>query len=300
MDLDPEPESPFDPDSDPGFDPLESGRFEPPDEPDDLPPVICWRCGKLVEPAHRCPHCRAKIGSEPAHLGPGGPGVPEEGPLDPIDAGKVAGRIIGIYACLMALSVAGGLVIRHMQKAGAGRPDLAPVLLIEVIDSFLVLAALVVVPTRRKFRSMTIGSRAAGWVAGGLLMTMGLAANFAYGRWLVTSLGLEIFKTDLVALFGWGPMLIGVICVQPAIFEELFFRHLVLDNLRETTGRETAVLVSAVMFGLAHIGTPLHMPVLILLGFILGYARILGGSLLLPMILHFLHNLSVLALSANA
>jgi uncharacterized protein len=84
--------------------------------------------------------------------------------------------------------------------------------------------------------------------------------------------------------------------VQPAIVEELFFRHLVLGSLRTTLGGHGAVWLSSVMFALAHIGTPISLPVLMVLGVVLGYARWGSGGLALPMVLHFLHNLFVLLL----
>ena len=86
-------------------------------------------------------------------------------------------------------------------------------------------------------------------------------------------------------------------CVQPAVIEELFFRHLLLGHLRPHVGMHGAVWVSAVGFGMAHLGNPVGWPVLILLGAGLGYARTLSGTLALPIALHFLHNLCVLALN---
>jgi membrane protease YdiL (CAAX protease family) len=85
-----------------------------------------------------------------------------------------------------------------------------------------------------------------------------------------------------------------LICVQPAIVEELFFRHLVLGVLRSNLGVHGAVFISSVMFALAHIGVPLSMPVLFVLGLGLGYARVASGGLLLPMAMHFVHNAVVI------
>ena len=55
-----------------------------------------------------------------------------------------------------------------------------------------------------------------------------------------------------------------------------------------------AVFVSSVMFGVAHVGSPLSVPVLVLLGFMLGYLRVFSGGLLLPMLVHFAHNAAIL------
>lgn len=53
-------------------------------------------------------------------------------------------------------------------------------------------------------------------------------------------------------------------------------------------------LTSSLMFGLAHVGQPFSIPVLILIGVTLGYARIHSGGLALPMLMHGAHNFVVL------
>jgi membrane protease YdiL (CAAX protease family) len=47
------------------------------------------------------------------------------------------------------------------------------------------------------------------------------------------------------------------------------------------------------MFGLAHLGVPLSVPILILIGVMLGYARVLTGGVCIPILLHFIHNMLV-------
>ena len=64
-------------------------------------------------------------------------------------------------------------------------------------------------------------------------------------------------------------------------------------------GGNAVVWITAVMFAAAHVGVPLSMPVLFVLGVLLGYARLASGSIYLPMVLHFLHNAVVMALNAN-
>ena len=82
-------------------------------------------------------------------------------------------------------------------------------------------------------------------------------------------------------------------CVQPAFVEELFFRHLALGTLRRFLAPGGAVLVSSLMFALAHVYRPLSFPIFVLIGMGLGWLRVLSGSLLLPILLHFLHNLII-------
>ena len=67
-------------------------------------------------------------------------------------------------------------------------------------------------------------------------------------------------------------------------------------HLRPHIGMHGAVWLTAVIFGMAHLGAIAGWPVLILLGAGLGYARVYSGGLALPILLHFLHNLAVLGI----
>src|SRR5581483_9169148 len=92
---------------------------------------------------------------------------------------------------------------------------------------------------------------------------------------------------------------VALVCLQPAVVEELFFRYLALGALRTVTGTAAAVLVSSVMFGMAHIFNPLGIPMLIVVGVALGAMRVASGGLLLPMVMHATHNAVVLFLAAK-
>ena len=88
-----------------------------------------------------------------------------------------------------------------------------------------------------------------------------------------------------------------LICVQPAVVEELFFRQMALGVLRRHMNVHLAIWVTGAVFALAHLGNIIGMPYLFLVGAFLGYARVYGG-LTLAMVLHFLHNLAVVAYDA--
>jgi len=122
-----------------------------------------------------------------------------------------------------------------------------------------------------------------------------IAYHFTLGNLLRpndTQLINDVFKDRYMAA-----LLLG--CLQPAIFEELFFRHLALRHFFNVMGVHSAVFISSLMFGLAHLGTPLSIPLLILTGLFLGYCRVLSGGLLLPITLHFFHNLAVMSLNGT-
>lgn len=91
---------------------------------------------------------------------------------------------------------------------------------------------------------------------------------------------------------GWIAILL--VCVQPAIVEEFFFRYIFLGHLRPHMSMHATVWLTAFVFGVAHLGAPIGWPVLIVLGAGLGYARVYSAGMTLPIVLHFLHNLAVM------
>lgn len=76
--------------------------------------------------------------------------------------------------------------------------------------------------------------------------------------------------------------------VLPAVLEEMSFRGILLERLRPF-GDRFAVLVSALLFGLAH-GNIIQIPFAFLLGLFFGYIVVRTNNILLAMLLHFLNN----------
>lgn len=89
----------------------------------------------------------------------------------------------------------------------------------------------------------------------------------------------------------------GAVILAP-IGEELFFRGLLQSGVKKLAfvrwgswqHRWIAIAVAATLFGLMHTVTPQHIPALIALGAILGYAYERSGSLVLPILVHMLFN----------
>jgi uncharacterized protein len=78
---------------------------------------------------------------------------------------------------------------------------------------------------------------------------------------------------------GWGDViLVLVVVVGAPVVEELFFRGLLLRALRDRFGPAPAVVVSGVLFGLAHF-EPLQLPVLAGFGVVLGILALRTGRL---------------------
>lgn len=82
---------------------------------------------------------------------------------------------------------------------------------------------------------------------------------------------------------------IGIVALITAISEELFFRGLVQRLLEERTSQHIAIWVTAVIFSAIHFQFLGFVPRLIL-GAMFGYLAVWSGSLLLPVIAHFVNN----------
>lgn len=181
---------------------------------------------------------------------------------------------------LVAALVARGSVSESEQNWGLMGCEAAFTLL--VFGAAVLIGRLPPHPTRPAVRTFA-------WVGSlpvlGVLLTLNLGFAMLVRRLLGTPAPLGPELTVVTVL---------LTCVQPAVVEEWFFRHLALGSLREPVGVHGAVLISGVMFGVAHLLNPIGIPYLILLGVCLGYLRVLSGSLVLPMALHFVHNAAVL------
>lgn len=286
-----------DPDELPYHDMLPADEIRDAESASPPPPRLCWRCGKSFSGAlGACPYCRARSresSEQPV------PDVVDSGDIEP-DAEHVAGRLLITFMVLMATSVIQGWVARS-SGFDEEKDTLNLLLTTEVVDSLLILGALFWIPRRPRLPAPTSSVRRTAWLASWPLLGCVLMINVAYAAMLRSIVGVS--EEDLQSLVGGeGPLwlIVLVICVQPAIFEELYFRHLLLDSLRRPVGVTTAVVVSSVMFGFAHLGQFLAIPVLIVVGLLLGYARVASGGLALPVLLHFVHNAVVLFLERTS
>ena len=99
------------------------------------------------------------------------------------------------------------------------------------------------------------------------------------------------------------PVVVVVLCsaVVPAVLEEFFFRGYLFSALRGAGTVRTAIVGSAIFFGLFHLfGQVVSVEagvVSTLLGLILGLLSWQGGSIVPGMILHSLHNTSLVLLA---
>jgi membrane protease YdiL (CAAX protease family) len=277
-------------------DPYQSG--ESADEPEtqepklpyevveDVLPVECWRCGLNDAPVRgKCRKCKAKIGpdtddwSEPSQKTASG---------EEVTASQSVVRAIVLYGVFLLVSVIFGGILFKAAHRLSDEELLGLTAVMEVIDTIIALVGLVWIG-RQQLPDLSPGSRLTAWVVAVPVLLLLLCVNIVYANFLRDMLrpGAQPIAPPITALT------IALICIQPALVEELFFRYVAFGAIYRATGLHTTVWITAVMFAGAHIYNPLGMPYLLLAGVVFGYARVWGG-LALPMVLHFLHNLAVL------
>ena len=120
------------------------------------------------------------------------------------------------------------------------------------------------------------------------------AASFLIGI-LVTSLGVKSDEQgniqDLETYFSPVTMLI-LLAIQPTA-EEIFFRGFLLDKIRSFGGDYIAIVLTGVLFGLAHMSYGKIYPVIFitLMGFVLAFIVIKTKSLYSAILAHTAFNL---------
>lgn len=276
----------------------------PPPQPPPLPVVPfaveppamvdCWRCGKrFVAAALTCPFCRAR--NTPPVSFDTAPVVRETLGMPPIDPTSPVVRLIGYYAALLVTSIVFAMVLRGKfsdvdELSDADRIWLMYVtFVIQAIDTVIVILAWQ--KLQRPEPPPSAASPVAAWIAGLPLLALLLGLNFGYHGLLIQMVPSLDDPEEMLPGREW--MYLISYGLQPAIVEEAFFRGLALDWFRTVTSTRAALVVSSVMFGMCHIYAPISVPYLITAGLVFGAARIYSGGLVLPMVLHFLHNLVV-------
>ena len=94
--------------------------------------------------------------------------------------------------------------------------------------------------------------------------------------------------TDLEQIFSL-PSIFFIVAFQP-IGEEIFFRGFLLDKINSIAGKETAIIVTSILFGIAHLTYGNIYPAIMtgILGLILAYMVIKTKSLTTAIISHIL------------
>ena len=153
------------------------------------------------------------------------------------------------------------------------------------------LLAVVVLLSRRKLhpRALKWHSSFFGLLLLGLVMLAGF--DYLVGELMTFLPNYESMLEDYKSMFEGIDMkylLIGGVLIGP-VCEEIIFRGIIQEGFIETYGGPTAVLYSALIFGVIHI-MPLQVVNAFLAGILLGWIYWKTRSLWIVMILHILNN----------
>jgi len=102
--------------------------------------------------------------------------------------------------------------------------------------------------------------------------------------------------TDLDRIFSL-PSIFFIVAFQP-IGEEIFFRGFLLDKINALAGRETAIVATSLLFGLAHLTYGNIYPAIMtgILGLILAYMVVKTKNLTTAIVAHILFNVASVTL----
>ncbi len=128
---------------------------------------------------------------------------------------------------------------------------------------------------------------------GSLLMTFGILVVVISLSFLVSALFPGFSGADDYSVTNDG-FLYGVvfIAVLPAVSEEILCRGLILGGLRGAAGRWPAILLCATMFAFLHL-EPFRIPFTFLSGLVITWVAWETRSVILPTLMHFVHNLAL-------
>ncbi|AKS42365.1 CPBP family intramembrane glutamic endopeptidase [Wenzhouxiangella marina] len=103
-------------------------------------------------------------------------------------------------------------------------------------------------------------------------------------------------RRHLIPLFqGVGPSGVFLLALSAGVCEELLFRGVIQTGLAGPFGPWPALLLASLLFGLAHAMTRAYFVLTTVMGLYLGLLQIWTGSLLVPMLVHFLYDWVALA-----
>lgn len=159
------------------------------------------------------------------------------------------------------------------------------------------LATVTIVATRVLVR----GSNArppAPWKAVTLATLAAVVGVNGVGTWIMRRLGEAYTGMPEIEGLGDAAAILVVAVVIAPVAEEWFFREIVLVRCFPRGPAPVALAVSAISFGLLHLGSggPALVGTLAVLGLALGWLRLRTGSLRPPILVHAIQNLVALGL----
>jgi membrane protease YdiL (CAAX protease family) len=122
-----------------------------------------------------------------------------------------------------------------------------------------------------------------------------LPLNLTYHNLLIKIFGIiktKVSNPYITMGYDFG-MLVFILCVMPAIWEEIAFRGLIQTGLSKQFTRWEVILITSATFAIIH-NAFFSWPYLFLLGIVLAILRIKSESLWPPMVAHFVHNFAII------
>lgn len=169
------------------------------------------------------------------------------------------------------------------------------------VISIVVPYLLVMIVSRTGFKkAFPLKARMPRNPVGFILFAFGICLIFNYVLSILTPWYSELFPSD-ETLYESGidiALYFVQVAILPAIFEELVFRGITFGALKPL-GTRFAVILSAILFGMAHI-YPLQSMFATLFGLLLGGVYVATGSLWTCVLLHFFNNAFAVLASYSA
>jgi ABC-2 type transport system permease protein/sodium transport system permease protein len=160
-----------------------------------------------------------------------------------------------------------------------------------------------------RLRVPAVGACVAALLFGVCLWPFAYELGMLLVSWGFTTLSKEQLDTVKGVLAEYSrsapvPLVLLVLGVLPGVFEELFFRGYLMNAFLKASRPRTAILTSALLFGVFHLfmagGLAIErLPVSTLLGVVLGWLCWKSGSVLPGMLLHATHNSLLMYLGLN-
>jgi membrane protease YdiL (CAAX protease family) len=246
----------------------------------------CRYCGcPLLEQFYFCVGCGMPYKSVALVLSPSIPVPPTTGKLIELKAPRVWPLFWSYFAVVVGAAVLGALINPH---------DITPLIIINA----LALLSLTAVWGSMHWRSLAVQFKRPGFTSGwawlclaGLPVALGI--NFAWhgflSQYLPEEPGSEFHSLEQA--LGRGGVIV-FICVLPAVLEEIAFRGLLQHWLQVALGPMMALVLASALFVVLHFSI-VSAPYLMVVGLLLGLAKLKTGSLYPSILIHFLHNLAV-------
>jgi membrane protease YdiL (CAAX protease family) len=246
----------------------------------------CDYCGsKLEKTLYFCPQCSTPYKNVQSL-------IPRELP-EYVDSemlirnNKEAWHVFFIVMAALVLGSIIGLFFTVNEESGA----------IYIVTSIALLASVIYL-VARDWTTISSQLKSVGFLKihawyGLVLLIPCLFINYGYHSMiesLYPAMETENYESIVTSQFG----LIMVMCVSPAILEEIAFRGYIQSYFARDFSPWKAIAISSVLFSVMHFSF-LSAPYLFLAGALMGWTRYKTGSLYPSIFIHFLHNLVVIS-----